>query len=52
MNPTDERQHIARVQEGDTEVSFSPLVGKYQARLYRHIQKRLRAPEVAKDLTQ
>ncbi|MXY99780.1 RNA polymerase sigma factor [Candidatus Poribacteria bacterium] len=52
MNPTDEKQRIARVQQGDTEVSFSPLVRKYNARLYRHIQKRLRDPEVAKDLTQ
>ena len=51
MNPTDEQQRIARVQEGDTE-AFSPLVRKYNARLYRHIQKRLRDPEVAKDLTQ
>ncbi len=51
MNPTDEKQQIARAQEGDTE-AFSPLVGKYHTRLYRHIQKRLRDPEVAKDLTQ
>lgn len=28
------------------------MVRKYNARLYRHIQKRLRDPEVAKDLTQ
>ena len=51
MNPTDEKQRIARVQQGETE-AFSPLVRKYHARLYRHIQKRLRDPEVAKDLTQ
>ena len=51
MNLTDEKQRIARVQEGETE-AFSPLVRKYNARLYRHIQKRLRDPEVAKDLTQ
>ena len=51
MNPTDEKQRIARVQQGDTE-AFSPLVRKYDTRLYRHIQKRLRDPEVAKDLTQ
>lgn len=51
MNRIDEQQRIARVQEGDTE-SFSPLFRKYHTRLYRHIVKRLRDPEVAKDLTQ
>ena len=48
MNPTDEKHCIARVQQGETEVSFSPLVRKYHTRLYHHIQKRLRDPEVAK----
>lgn len=51
MSRTDEKQRIARVQQGETE-AFSPLVRKYHGRLYRHIQKRLRDPEVAKDLTQ
>ena len=51
MNQTDEKQRIARIQQGETE-AFSPLVSKCNARLYRHIQKRLRDPEVAKDLTQ
>ena len=47
----DETALIERTQQGEVE-AFSPLVRKYHARLYHHIQKRLRDPEVAKDLTQ
>jgi len=47
----DEKHLIERTQAGDPE-ALTPLVGKYQDRLYRHINGRVRDPELAKDLTQ
>ena len=49
--PFDEKHFIERTQSGDLE-AFTPLVGKYQDRLYRHIHRRVTDPEVAEDLTQ
>lgn len=46
-----EKHLIKRTQSGDPE-AFTPLVGKYQDRLYRHIHGRVTDPELAKDLTQ
>ena len=47
----DDKQLIERTQQGNTE-AFSPVVEKYQDRLYRHIHRRVTDTEVAKDLTQ
>lgn len=47
----DEKHLITRTQSGDSE-AFTPLVGKYQDRLYRHINGRVVDLELAKDLTQ
>ena len=47
----DDTPLIERTQQGDPE-AFGLLFSKYHGRLYRHIQKRLRDPELAKDLTQ
>ena len=47
----DEKHLIERTQSGDLE-AFTPLVGKYQDRLYRHIRRRVTDPEIAEDLTQ
>lgn len=47
----DEKHIIERTQAGDPE-AFTPLIGKYQDRLYRHINGRVVDPELAKDLTQ
>jgi len=47
----DEKHLIQRTQQGDTE-AFSPLVSKYQPRLYTHIHGRVKDTETAKDLTQ
>ena len=47
----DEKHLIERTQAGDPE-AFSPLVKKYQSRLYTHITRRVTDAEVAKDLTQ
>ena len=49
--PFDEKHLIERTQSGDSE-AFTPLVGKYQDRLYCHINGRVVDPELAKDLTQ
>ena len=46
-----ENHLIECTQSGDPE-AFTPLVGKYQDRLYRHIHGRVTDPELAKDLTQ
>ena len=51
MLPLDEKHLIERTQSGDPE-AFTPLVGKYQDRLYGHINGRVTDPELAKDLTQ
>ena len=51
MLTLDEKHLIERTQSGDPE-AFTPLVGKYQNRLYSHINRRVRDPELAKDLTQ
>ena len=42
---------ISRVLAGET-TAFSPLVRKYHDRLFRHIHRRVRDVETAKDLTQ
>lgn len=47
----DEKHLITRTQAGNPE-AFTPLVRKYQDRLYRHINGRVTDPELAKDLTQ
>jgi len=47
----DAHPHIHRTQQGDTE-AFSPRVRKYHTRVLRHITRRVRDPETAKDLTQ
>lgn len=47
----DDKHLVTLTQKGDPE-AFSPLVSKYQARIYRHIHGRVKDPEVAKDLTQ
>jgi len=47
----DEKHLITLTQAGDAE-AFTPLVRKYQDRLYTHIHGRVRDPELAKDLTQ
>ncbi len=46
-----EKQLITRTQHGDTEASHR-LVSKYHPRLYTHINRRVKEPELAKDLTQ
>ncbi len=51
MLTLDEKHLIERTQAGDPE-AFTPFVGKYQDRLYRHINGRVVDPELAKDLTQ
>ncbi len=51
MLSLDDKHLITRTQQGETE-AFSPIVGKYQDRLYRHIRSRVKDPEIAKDLTQ
>lgn len=51
MLAIDEKHHITLTQSGDTE-AFSPLVRKYQSRIYTHIHGRVRDTETAKDLTQ
>ncbi len=51
MLTLDETDIIRRSHAGDPE-AFTPLVGKYQDRLYRHIHRRVTDPEVAEDLTQ
>jgi len=51
MNRTEEHARIQRTQNGDTE-AFSPLVSKYQPRLYTHIHGRVKDADTAKDLTQ
>ena len=47
----DEKHLIERTQAGDPE-AFTPLVGRYQDRLYHHINGRVVDSELAKDLTQ
>ncbi|MCE2416645.1 sigma-70 family RNA polymerase sigma factor [Candidatus Poribacteria bacterium] len=51
MLTLDETDIIRRSHAGDPE-AFTPLVGKYQDRLYRHIRRRVTDPEIAEDLTQ
>lgn len=51
MLTLDEKHLIERTQSGDPE-AFTPIVGKYQDRLYRHINGRVVDPELTKDLTQ
>ena len=51
MLTLDETDLIRRAQQGDSE-AFSPLVVKYHDRLLRHIRRRVKDPELAKDLTQ
>lgn len=47
----DDKHLVTLTQKGDPE-AFSPLVSKYQHRLYTHIHGRVKDPETAKDLTQ
>ena len=51
MFDSHEKHLITLTQSGDPE-AFTPLVGKYQDRLYGHIKGRVVDPELAKDLTQ
>ncbi len=51
MFDIDDTALIEHTQQGDSE-AFTPLIGKYQDRLYRHINGRVKDPELAKDLTQ
>ena len=51
MFDIDEAHLITRTQQGDPE-AFTPLVRKYHPKLYTHIYRRVKAVEVAKDLTQ
>ena len=51
MLTLDEKHLITRTQAGDPE-AFTPLVGKYQDRLYTHIYGRVKDAETAEDLTQ
>ena len=48
---TNETDLITHTQAGDPE-AFSPLVRKYQARLFNHIKGRVKDTELAKDLCQ
>ena len=48
----DERQLIQRIQSGDQQASFTPLVLKYQHKIYRHILGRIKNIETAEDLLQ
>ena len=51
MLTLDDKQFITHTQAGDPE-AFSPLVVKYQPRLFNHIKGRVTDTELAKDLTQ
>ena len=51
MFDIDEKHLIILTQAGDPE-AFGPIVVKYHPRLSQHIIRRVRDPEVAKDLTQ
>ena len=48
----DERQLIQRIQSGDQQTSFTPLVLKYQRKIYQRILGRIKNTETAKDLAQ
>ena len=47
----DEHSLIQATKHGNTQ-AFNPLVQKYQPKIYTFIQKRVKDPETAKDLTQ
>ena len=51
LNPLDEQELVARVQNGDTE-AFTPLMQKYQQKIYNLIYRKVRDRETAKDLCQ
>ena len=52
MSDHDEKQLIQRIQHGDAQTAFNPLVQKYQNKIYCFIRKRIKDVETAKDLTQ
>lgn len=51
MLEIDEKRHITRTQQGDTD-AFTTLISKYHKRLHTHIRRRVKDTEIAKDLTQ
>ena len=51
LNDFDERELIARAQNGDTE-AFNPLVRKYQQKIYNLIYRKVGDRETAQDLCQ
>lgn len=51
MSKENDLQRIRLTQQGDPE-AFTPLISKYQTRLYHHIRRRVKDAEIAKDLTQ
>ena len=50
-SPFSDAAIVGRVRSGDSE-AFGVLVGKYQSRLSRHIERRVKDVETAKDLSQ
>ncbi len=51
LNHLDEQELVARVQKGDAE-AFTPLVYKYQEKIYNLIYRKVQDREIAKDLCQ
>jgi RNA polymerase sigma-70 factor (ECF subfamily) len=51
LNPLDEQELVARVQKGDRE-AFTPLMYKYQQKIYNLIYRKVRNHETAEDLCQ
>ena len=51
LHPLDETELITRTQNGDTE-AFTPIVNKYQERIYKLIYRWVRHHEAAEDLCQ
>ena len=51
LNDFDEQELVARVQHGDTE-AFTPLMYKYQEKIYNLIYRKVRDHETAEDLCQ
>ena len=51
LNPLDEAKLVARVQKGDRE-AFTPLMYKYQQKIYNLIYRKVRNHETAEDLCQ
>ena len=51
LNDSDEQELVARVQKGDRE-AFTPLMYKYQQKIYNLIYRKVRNHETAEDLCQ